>query len=54
MADEEDDAGMGVGVNDRTNGFEDELEVDACDVAELTEKLLSVLDWRDFRRKGID
>lgn len=36
------------GVGAATNGFEDVEDVDAF------ESVLSVLDWRDLRRKGMD
>lgn len=40
----------GTGVGERWNGFMDGEEAEA---AELVESLLSVLDWRDLRRKGL-
>lgn len=43
-------AKAGTGVGERWKGFEVEDEPDAV---ELVESLLSVLDWRDFRRKGL-
>jgi len=54
MAEEAEEAGIGVGVRHRTNGFDDEVSTEACDTVESAEMLLSVLDWRDLRRKGMD
>jgi hypothetical protein len=47
--------GMGVGVGLRRKGFEDEEVVvwaEAEEVLLSQDPLLSVLDWRDLRRKG--
>jgi len=53
IAEEAEDAGMGVGVGHLVNGLEEQEEV-ALDGADSTELSLSVLDWRDLRRKGTE
>jgi hypothetical protein len=51
-------ANVWTGVELPVNGFEDadvaEELVEMLDVSEEVEIALSVLDWRDFRRKGKD
>ena len=51
---EADEAGMGVGVKHRVNGLEEEAEVDEVEAADWIDLSLSVLDWRDLRRKGTE
>jgi len=43
----EDDEEIGVGVGQRVNGLE---RLEAIDMKESEESVLSVLDWRDLRR----
>jgi len=53
IAEEAEDAGMGVGVGHLVNGLEEAEEV-VLDGVDSTELSLSVLDCRDFRRKGTE
>lgn len=48
------EVGIGVGVTHRVNGLEEVVDEEPFDVLDSMELLLSVLDWRDLRRKGTE
>lgn len=54
ITDEADEAGMGVGVKLRANGLDEEDAEEMVEAVVSVELLLSVLDCRDLRRKGIE
>ena len=48
------ETGIGVGVRHLVKGFDEEVATEEFEKVDVVETLLSVLDWRDLRRKGID
>ena len=54
MIEEADEVGIGAGIKYGVNGLEEEEELDEVDVVDTTDLSLSVLDWRDLRRKGTE